>query len=315
MKRRRMNRIVLFLLAVNVIFLSGCKCLNNKYIHENDILYVRQAFQTSREFIYVDKLDVMKLPVDLLTNGYYNDAYPFSCGLALVMDRNNEWKYINKNGEVIIDASEYTVCWGFENHMKPGTIGLKGLAYVCKSDGDTWDFNGKGANDVFIDNGSRFGLINTKGQVVLPVEYEDIFGGISNFLPYDNIWWVRKNGLYGAVNEKLKFITPIKYTDVNLFDYGFALVKLNEFWGIINKKGKTIYPFIISEYSQFATEKFQIRTLAKQDGFWGIINEKGKIIIPFHYKRWESVQERHIVRMYKDDDSYITWDFKKDKYA
>jgi hypothetical protein len=242
-------------------------------------------------------------------------ANPFSCGLALVQDQNNEWKYIDKNGDVIIDASEYSMCWGFEETMKPGSGELKGFAYVCKSDSDTWDFSYfSGDTGEYIDSGTRFGLINLNGRVVLPVEYENIVG-VGTVFPYDAIWWVRKNGLYGAINGKARFIIPLKYADIHFFEHGHALVKLNGFWGIINKKGRTVFPFSITECKQFGTVKFQSRTLAKQGEYWGVINERGKTILPFAYSRWEEFQGRDIVRMYKEDGSFIAWNFKEDKYA
>ncbi|MDR1223003.1 MAG: WG repeat-containing protein [Tannerella sp.] len=308
------NKAVLSILGLLVLLFSGCKCINGKYIHEDDVLYVKERMPNSRQFFYADKFGNPKLPEGFPLNRY-KWANPFSCGLALVQDQNNKWKYIDKNGDVIIDASEYIMCWGFGEAMRPGAGGLKGLAYVCKSESDTWDFSYiSGDKGEYTDSGTRFGFINLKGRVVLPVEYENIAGN-GAFFPNDAIWWVRKNGLYGAINEKAKFIIPLKYADINFFEYGCALVKLGGLWGLINKKGQTVFPFSITEYKQFGTVRFQLRILAKQGEYWGVINEKGKTVIPFVYSRWEEFQERTVLRIYKEDGSFITWNFKEDKYA
>ena len=302
------KRFFIYLTGLFMIIFTGCQCINSKYVHEDDILYEKGKFGY---YYFANKFGEIKLPKNLFNppdNNYYKIANPFSCGLALVMFQNNEWKYINKNGDVIIDAAEYNYCWGFEELTKPGSSGLKGLAYVCKSDSDTWDFFGLSEN-----LSTRFGLINLKGDVVLPVEYEDIVG-LRNIPPYNNIWWVRKNGLYGAINEKVKFIIPLKYTEITLFEHGHALVQLNDFWGVIDKKGKTVFPFSITEFKQFGTVKFESRTLAKKGEYWGVINEKGKTVIPFIYTRWEKLNE-NIVKMFKEDGSHITWNFREDIYV
>ena len=285
-----------------LVLLFSCRCLNSKYIHEDNVLYVWETIPNRESFYYGNKSGTAKLPKEYPFK-HYKRANPFSCGLALVLDQNKEWKYIDKNGDVKIDASRYIMCWSFEEGFLPGAAGFKGLAYVCESDSDTWDYNG---------NGSRFGLINVKGDVVLPVEYDGFLGGLGFLFPYDNIWWVRKNDLWGAVNEKAKFIIPMKYTEITAFESGFSLVKLDSLWGLINKKGKTVFPFSITEYEQFATAKSLARTIAKQGDYWGMINEKGKTIVPFIYYRWEDFQEGNI-RMYKEDGSYITWNVKEDK--
>jgi hypothetical protein len=101
------------------------------------------------------------------------------------------------------------MCWNFEEGMYGGASGFKGLAYVCKSDKDTRDFLTESTEaGELIDSGTRFGLINVKGQVVLPVEYEAIAGLGAVCFPLDVIWWVRKNGLYGAINEKAQSLYP-----------------------------------------------------------------------------------------------------------
>ena len=114
-------------------------------------------------------------------------------------------------------------------------------------------------------------------------------------------------------NTGTKFILPFKYPAVEVFDQGSALVELDGYWGIINKKGRTYFPFSITEYKGFRTTKLQPRTLAKKDNYWGIIDGKGKIIIPFIYTLWEDYQERGTVRMYKEDGSFITWNIREDK--
>ena len=310
-----MKKIYLLLWGLCFLLFSGCKSINSKYIHEDEILYVKEPiFGRSGAYMYVDKFGTSKLPKEIPYK-FYESAKPFSYRLALVKEQNGGWKYIDNNGDVVIDASEYDMCWGFEEYITPHTKGFKGLAYVCKGENPNWPSFKDSDDKDYKETGEKFGLINLKGQVVLPVEYDAILGRLGSPPYYDNIWWVRKDGLYGALNEKAKFIIPLQYTSVNFFERGSALVKLNGFWGLINKKGKTLFPFSITEVMQSGTAKYQPRILAKKDGYWGIINERGKTVIPFMYSRWEEFQGKNIVRMYKQDGSYITWNFRDDEYA
>lgn len=300
-----MSRYLIFSLSV-VFLLSciGCKSIDGKYIYEGDVLSLTKSHTQQGEtiFYYADKLGEIKLPKERNPLNYYRSASPYSCGLALIEDVNYERKYIDMHGDVIIDASEYDMCWGFEESVWGGNNGFKNLAFVSKNGTDPWDSD------------TKFGMINTKGKVVLPIEYEHVFL-CSKDVPGDqNVGWVKKDGLYGAINKKTKLITPIKYSEVTQFDEGSALVKWNGCWGLIDSKGKTIFPFTITEVGQsnFNALNRSPRYLVKQDNYWGIVNEKGKTIVSFNYTGWEEYPSTDTIRLYKKNGDFITWNIKKD---
>jgi len=317
-----MNRLI-FLCSLCLMLFSGCKCINGNYIHEDDILYViRTSYGPSGEsrkfdFYYADKFGYARLPVRHNPSYCYKWANPFSCGLALVQEQNNEWKYIDRNGEVIIDASEYTMCWNFEEAPHGFSSGLKGLAIVCKNDVNFWDLYSYAPREG--DNsGTRFGLINPKGQIVLPIEYQTILGYGKLIPELENIWWIRKDGLWGAINIKGRLIIPIKYQDIRgLFELGCIFVKFDSYWGLINTKGKTIFPFNIEEIglSNAHAATSTLRYLVKQNNHWGIINEKGKEILPFIYTRWEKAPDSNTIRLHKEDGSSFIWKMRKDEIS
>ena len=248
-------------------------------------------------WIYADRFGSVILPD---ARNYYRMANPFSCGLALVWDRNRKWKYIDKNGTVIIDASEYSMCWGFEEPMGPHAGGFKGLAYVSNW-GETYE---------------KYGLIDLNGQVVLPVEYDEIKGAGDSYYPeQDKVLLIKKNGLYGVINEKIDIIIPLKYDNMSFFSRGRALAKLKGNWGLIDIKGKTIFPFTISEigYEHGNPTNSEMRYLVKQDKYWGIIDQNGKIIIPFIYTQWEKYHDWDTIKLHKEDGSNIIWIIREDK--
>ena len=307
-----------FFLIMILFSLSGCKSVNNKMIKEADILYVKLGIVNNNDrFVYVDKFGELVFPRDPANN--FIKAYPFSCGLGLVLDHNNKWKYINNKGEVVIDASEYSLCWNFEENIGSYARGFKGLAYVYKGFvTDPWP------NYLYYEeitkekesNEGKYGLINLKGEIVLPVEYDAIIA-----LPYlhkegfTHIWLVRKNGLYGALNKKFKLTIPIKYNTMSPFVYGNSMVKLNGYWGLINKKEKVIFPFTITEIGRTSLFDIVPKFLVKQDKKWGIINQKGKTIIPFDYTHWDAYPDYNTIRLYKENGSFMTWVINEDKFV
>jgi hypothetical protein len=203
------QKIQVLLLLIFLLSITGCRSVCWECKRDAAVLYIRDAETQASNFtpcvLFTDRFGRTVLPVWNDSTTVYKFARPFSCGLALIADKNDEMKYIDKKGNVVIDASEYDECWGFEELMGPHCGGLKRLAYVSKYNKE------KGT--------SRFGIINMKGQVVLPVEYEAIYGPGSNdrFLPgCDHMILAKKNELYGFLTDKVKFVTPIIYEG-----YGF----------------------------------------------------------------------------------------------
>jgi hypothetical protein len=298
------------LATVFTLMLLACRTVPSNYINEKDILYVERMTNKGEEcFYYADRFGRKMLPVSKNAPDGYKVAKPFSCGLARIMDKDGKWKYIDTEGRVVIDASEYDMCWSFEETTLPSGGGLTGLAYVNK--GYNMKIAGGLTNE---ESNGKYGLINTKGEVVLPVEYDAIYGFNTTDAPLDRIWWIKKNGLYGAINEKAQLIIPLQYTDVELFSYGKALVKTTDKWGIIDIKGKTIVPFKFSDTKPYSNSKAEYRILAKEGNYWGIIDNKGKIILPFLYVKYEDNKSpADVIKMFTEDGRSILWNKKEDR--
>jgi hypothetical protein len=113
-----------------------------------------------------------------------------------------------------------------------------------------------------------FGVIDSLGKIILPLEYEYIgefnkgismikkrnsYGLIDSTMKIilepdnqaigklqDNFMWVQKNNLYGFADITGKIVIPIIYEKVTDFDKGTALVKQNKHWYRIDQSGKKI---------------------------------------------------------------------------
>lgn len=153
------------------------------------------------------------------------------------------------------------------------------------------------------------GVMNTKGEIIIyPGDYN-----IQTFYYSDGLLLVKKDELYGFVNEEGKLAIPFKYEEAKDFVDGFSIVrlkgkagiidntdvplgdikydevysfqenrapvKLNEKWGFIDKEGKEIIPLVYDQIFKFHEGLAGVRKGAK----WGFIKHDGNEAIPFTF--------------------------------
>lgn len=82
----------------------------------------------------------------------YKEMQPFSCGLSMVRNSKYEYGYINQHNQQIIPFGRY--CW-----CDPQFI--CGYARVLKYD--------------FFEEKNKWGIIDTKGNIIIPLEYDKIW--------------------------------------------------------------------------------------------------------------------------------------------
>lgn len=100
----------------------------------------------------------------------YIEQQPFSCGLSLVRNANYQYAYIDESGKVVIPFGLYSWC---------------DPTFVC------------GFARVIVQRGAdykKWGIIDTLGNIVVPIKY-------------DNIWGLRENHL----DKKKHLSTKRKY--------------------------------------------------------------------------------------------------------
>ena len=133
--------------------------------------------------------------------------------------------FVNPKGEIVIPCIyDFVSDFGYD---RDGDIGFDGLAYV----------NIGASEDVrmFIISDGKWGIINTHGEVILPVIYGDISRSIENMayivdgnradmFPADGGKAIAKMGF---VNRKGEIVIPVEY-DYNYdayFDEGYVELK------------------------------------------------------------------------------------------
>jgi hypothetical protein len=174
-----------------------------------------------------------------------------------------------------------------------------------------------------VSKGGYYGLINEKDEVVVSIEYEEVFQLFGDFFAARKN--DKKNGWYfGVIDKDGNIIIPFDYKYItnegkfiqccktakskNKYFFGhnvdsdnrrFEYSEQNDFtW--FNSEGKAIYKGLVKG----SDRNFDYLYIEK-NGLIGIIDKSGKIISPCKYEDIHCIREdRFIVRL-KSDDSWL----------
>ena len=147
----------------------------------------------------------------------------------------------------------------------------------------------------------KSGLLDSNGNVRVPVEYEDV-------LDYqDGTAVVMRDGWWGIVDSDKNVIAPFKYAWVSFFSEGLARVVVadktyrpfqysapEEVWlkgkfGFVDRKGKEVVPPKYDYAGHFANGI----AIVKLDGQYGIIDTSGNILVPLEHDNTLSLVEAY----------------------
>ena len=88
--------------------------------------------------------------------------------------------------------------------------------------------------------GGKWGCINSSGEEIVPIKYEEIVLCGSLFDDEDPRIMAKLNGKWGFVSENGVEVTAFEYDEVAIFREGRARVKNNNKYGFIDNKGKIV---------------------------------------------------------------------------
>lgn len=180
-----------------------------------------------------------------------------------------------------------------------------------------------------VEKNGRLGLLDSQKRLILPYDYEDIS------LFTDGVATVKKGGKKGAVNTVGKTIIICSYEDL-YYDDGVFVGKnsLNRWviisksrgyynelktefcsiarfgkdslasaqdnsgrYGIINKAGETVVPFLSEAPFRFDPDGY---ACVKQNGKYGVINTDLKIVVPLQYDNDDIVFDNNLAFVVKN---------------
>lgn len=220
----------------------------------------------------------------------YDRGFSFHNGIAVV--RNTHKKFfieidreggIDKYGNEVIPIVYDSV----------SNFGADNLAVVCKSDKyGLIDKNGKllipciykdalrSDGLIPVKQNNKWGFINASGNVVIPFKFFFANGFSDEMCRVEDKHYLYGYVLYGYVNKYGSEIIPCKYHDAaQFFCDGFASVKMDNQWGIVNNKGKLIVPCIYDWCGAFQDGL----AFVKKNGLSGCVDKEGRS--SFDYKK------------------------------
>lgn len=102
----------------------------------------------------------------------------------------------------------------------------------------------------------------------------------------DDIFRVKKNGLWGVINHENKELIPVIYNNIEMWDFSYVKVFKEGKVGIYYKN-EVLFPVEYEElarYFIYKNDKYFCLFIAKKDNLYGVFDDKGAIVIPIEYQ-------------------------------
>ena len=229
------------------------------HISLRDIREVRVFHESRAAFAITKRKNVLWGYIDKNGNEIikpqYRNVHNFRLGMAAVQENTEgKWGYINLMGEVVIPF-QYLLAYPFddngnaivkeENHYL--TIDRKGNILQRHH----FDEVVPDGTLLRVRNGNQWGWCNSKGEIIIPIQYDDT-------RPFGNavLAPVKINKKWAYINNKGEICIKRQFTEAYPFTDGAAAVKAGTMWGMIDEKGFYIvnpqYDNISKDYLQQA---------------------------------------------------------------
>lgn len=223
----------------------------------------------------------------------YDDLSVFSVELAPAK-KNGKYGYINRKGEVVIpfqfDKERHFYKTGLSEASKNGKWGFinkKGEEVVSIKYSDV-DCHKMEDELIFVSSKNKWAIFNSKGEQQSDFIYDEIYGTSNNFdyfdeeYLYNELLLVRKGNQYRYLNSDLDIIADFGYYEMAepITKFGFAIVKKNGFYGVINSKNDPVIPFEYSliEHPRMPYQDFFDEFYIYQNGKVGLLSKYAKPI-------------------------------------
>lgn len=113
-------------------------------------------------------------------------------------------------------------------------------------------------------NEDSYGIIDTLGNIVLPIEYSYKTSKGQKYVYYDSLALVEKDGLLGYVDLQGNIVIPLLFKEAYHFSQGLAPVLFDGGWGYINTQGDIYLPFIFDIASPFQWGRAEVYFQGRQ---------------------------------------------------
>lgn len=162
-----------------------------------------------------------------------------------VRNKQNKWGFIDKDSVVVIPF-EYDFLNPFKNGLTYAENSKKKFFLTKKNlrlKGDYDEVRIFSEDRAPVQKNNKWGFIDEKGELVIPVIYSEV-----GYFKPNGLCYVMKNGKSGFINKKGVDIIPIIYEDVNSEQLDdIVILKKNGKWAFFNSQGKQLSDFIYSD--------------------------------------------------------------------
>ena len=196
----------------------------------------------------------------------YKEAGDFACGLAAVGSR-NAYGFINSKGKVVVEPQFNDIAFSMMRELRNKKFTAEGYCVVgiCEKRNGT------------------FGVINTKGQFVIPLrECDDMVADKGGFIVYFEKYANAQQVIYIDVKGKTVLEGFSELYPFNGGKYTIAMPLKRNDYVIIDREGKTVSKITFSPVSFFTSFIDGMAVAQNAGGYAGsgqtIINEKGENI-------------------------------------
>lgn len=216
----------------------------------------------------------------------YDNARPF-CEDYAGVKLDNRWSFIDKKGKEIagnfMDVGSFGKDLGaFRGETLWGYIDTNGKEVIPQKFSSAGTHNSDGIAEVTTPDG-RFGLIDRNGIIT----YQNAAEKPSLFS--DGLSTIDVKGQWGFADKTGKVVIPAKFSSVDKFSQGVALVRTKGgYYGFVDTKGKMLIEPTFPNAQSFSEGFAPVRV---KDGKWGFIDQKGKLVIDPKYAQAEQFKE------------------------
>jgi hypothetical protein len=222
-------------------------------------------------------------------------------------DETSTWTYMNAKGDSVLRghwessfSEGYLVREDYDEKNQPVFTILDSTGATQKVPSSVHLLIDRNFNEGLIivsNSNDKIGLLNTKGKLVVPMEYDRITGFS------DGLTSVSKDGKWGYMDKNDKVIIPLKYNDATPFENGLAIVILDEKSYLIDKTGK-----ILNKEPFHAAQTFKGGAIAQSDNEkWALVDKTGKLVTAYKYAKFASeyaFEEGRVLTYSLDDKTY-----------
>lgn len=193
-----------------------------------------------------------------------------------------EWGYMDTLGRMAVSPT-YTFAEDFTNGVgivecngKWGMVNRQGNPLIaCQYDGIEFLKNTNNKIVRLYVQTPKYGLIDTLGQLAVDATYDELGSFCDGRLA------VKRNGMWGFVNDEGLEVIPCRFREVSNFSEGLAAVKIGRYWGFIDKQGEIVIDF---KYLRVGNFKGGLTWASTPEGT-GYINHKEQFVVPARFDR------------------------------